>query len=67
MKGSASTSAYAHGRHDGGKRRYRSHEERRHDLYDPDSDAVSIEYSIPRAELVFTDNPEDERLAAAPR
>jgi type VI secretion system protein ImpJ len=46
----------------GALRRYATRDEQRRDLYDPDSEAT-IEYVVPRVELVFTNNPQDERLA----
>jgi type VI secretion system protein ImpJ len=45
-----------------GGERYTVHAEQRHDIYDPDSEA-SVEFVVPRAALLFTNDPEDERLA----
>jgi type VI secretion system protein ImpJ len=45
-----------------GTHRYVMRAEQRRDLYDPANEAA-IEYILPRAELIFTNDPEDERLA----
>lgn len=42
--------------------RYVAHRVPCRDVYDPSS-TTTVDYVIPRAELVFTNNPEDERLA----
>jgi len=46
----------------GGKERFATHVEPRRDLFDPANEAT-IEFVIPRAELLFTNDPKDERLA----
>ena len=45
-----------------GVRRFTVRSEQRRDLYDP-ANEMTIEYVVPRAELIFTNDPEDERLA----
>jgi type VI secretion system protein ImpJ len=45
-----------------GLERYSAHAEQRHDIYAPDNEA-SVEFVVPRAALVFTNNPEDDRLS----
>ena len=47
---------------DAAAQRYVSRREQCRDLYDPSS-TTAVDYVIPRAELVFATNPEDERLA----
>jgi len=47
---------------DAASQRYVSRRESCRDLYDPGSTAT-VDYVVPRAEIVFTNDPEDERLA----
>jgi type VI secretion system protein ImpJ len=47
---------------DAGAQRFASRRDHCRDLYDPSS-TTAVDYVIPRAELIFTNNAQDERLA----
>ncbi len=46
----------------GGRRRFASRSEGRRDLFDSESES-SIEFLVPKVEFIFTNDPEDRRLA----
>jgi type VI secretion system protein ImpJ len=48
---------------DGALRRFVPRSEQRRDLYDAESSEATIQYSVPRAEIVFTNDPQDRRLS----
>ena len=49
-----------------GLRRYADREEARRDLFDADTESPVV-YAVPRAELLFTNDPDDRRLATHQR